>query len=114
MNQSSLTTGVVQSMLLTNQQDEGEAMEAVGSAAWFGWLEQATAFTFRDEVGHFTAHKTHAGNWRGESYWRATRRSHGPSTAITSARPPGSPPNTCIRWHTRSRCASAMTIRNRE
>ena len=48
-----------------------------GIAAWFGWLEQATAFTFRDEAGHFTAHKTRAGNQRGGAYWRATRRSHG-------------------------------------
>jgi hypothetical protein len=36
-----------------------------------------TAFTFRDEAGHFTAHKTRAGNQRGGAYWRATRRRHG-------------------------------------
>jgi hypothetical protein len=40
-------------------------------------LEQATTFTFHDEVGHFTAHKTRAGNRRGGVYWRATRRLHG-------------------------------------
>ena len=77
MKQSSLTTGVVQGMILTYQQDGGEVTVEVGSAAWFLWLEQATAFTFRDEAGHFTAHKTRAGNRRGGSYWRATRRSHG-------------------------------------
>lgn len=77
MKHSSHTTGVVQGMLLTFQHDGGEVAAEVGSAAWFEWLEQATAFTFRDDVGHFTAHKTQAGNRRGGSYWRATRRSHG-------------------------------------
>jgi predicted ATPase/DNA-binding CsgD family transcriptional regulator len=77
MKQSSLTTGVVKAMILTYQQEEGEARAEVGSAAWFAWLDRATAFTFRDEVGHFTAHKTRAGNRRGRTYWRATRRSHG-------------------------------------
>ena len=64
MKQSSLTTGVVQALILTYQQDEGEATAAVDSAAWLEWLEQASAFTFRDEAGHFTAHKTRAGNQR--------------------------------------------------
>src|SRR5258708_21679379 len=77
MKQSSLTTGVVQGMILTFQQDGSEVKAEIGSAAWFRWLEQATAFTFRDEAGHFTAHKTRAGNRRGGSYWRAIRRSQG-------------------------------------
>src|SRR5579884_1835587 len=77
MKQSSLTTGVVQAMILTYQQEEGEARAVVGSAAWFRWLEQATVFTFHDEVGHFTAHKTRAANQRGGIYWRATRRRQG-------------------------------------
>jgi hypothetical protein len=81
MKQSSNTTGVVQAMLLTFQQDGGEATAAVGSAAWFRWLEQATSFTYRDEVGHFTAHKTRAGNQRGKVYWRAIRRIHGRLTS---------------------------------
>ena len=77
MKQSPLTTGVVRAMILTYQQDEVEATVEVGSTVWFWWLEQATTFTFRDEAGHFTAHKTHAGNQRGGTYWRATRRRHG-------------------------------------
>jgi predicted ATPase/DNA-binding CsgD family transcriptional regulator len=77
MKQSSLTTGIVQGTILTYQQEEGEATAEVGSAAWFDWLEQATAFTYRDEVGHFTAHKTRAGNQRGGAYWRASRRRGG-------------------------------------
>src|SRR5215472_3393969 len=71
------TTGMVQGMILTYQQHSVEVTAEVGSAAWFGWLERATAFTFRDAVGQFTAQKTRAGNRRGGSYWRATRRSHG-------------------------------------
>src|SRR5947209_6238939 len=94
MKQSSLTTGMVQGMILTYQQDEGEVTVEVGSAAWFRWLEQATAFRFRDDIGHFTAHKTQAGNRRGGAYWRATRRLHGrlasyylgPSTCLTPER----------------------------
>ena len=97
MKQSSLTTGVVQGMILTAQQEDGEVTAEVGSAAWFRWLEQATAFTFRDEAGQFTAHKTHAGNRRGGSYWRATRRSQGrlasyylgPSARLTFEHLPG-------------------------
>jgi hypothetical protein len=77
MKQTSPTTGVIQGMILTYQQDGGEVTAEVGSAAWFLWLEQATAFTFQDDAGHFTAHKTHAGHRRGRSYWRATRRRQG-------------------------------------
>ncbi|HKF35262.1 MAG TPA: AAA family ATPase, partial [Ktedonobacteraceae bacterium] len=77
MQHSTLTTGAVQGMILTYQQEGVDMTAAVGSAAWFRWLEHATAFTFRDEAGQFTAHKTQAGNRRGGSYWRATRRSHG-------------------------------------
>ena len=77
MKQSSHMTGVVQDMILTFEHEGGEATAAVGSAAWFQWLEQATSFTFRDAAGHFTAQKTQAGNRRGGAYWRATRRLHG-------------------------------------
>src|SRR5215470_10342599 len=77
MQHSSLTTGVIQDMILTYQQEGVDLTAEVGSAAWFRWLEHATAFTFRDEAGQFTAQKTRAGNRRGGSYWRATRRSHG-------------------------------------
>src|SRR5215472_6516442 len=90
------TTGVVQDMILTYQQQGVDVTVEVGSAAWFGWLEQATAFTFRDAAGQFTAQKTRAGNRRGGSYWRATRRSHGrlvsyylgASTRLTAKRMP--------------------------
>jgi hypothetical protein len=55
MKQSSLTTGVVQGSMLTFQQACGAVTAEVGSVAWFRWLEQAMAFTFRDAAGHFTA-----------------------------------------------------------
>jgi predicted ATPase/DNA-binding CsgD family transcriptional regulator len=58
-------------------QDAGAVRVEVGSDAWFEWLELATSFRFVDEVGQFTAQKTHAGNRRGQAYWRATRRRHG-------------------------------------
>jgi hypothetical protein len=77
MKQSSPTTGVVQAGMLTFQQEGGAVTAQVGSAAWFGWLEQATSFTFRDEAGHFTAQKTQAGHRRGGAYWRARRRRQG-------------------------------------
>jgi hypothetical protein len=77
MKQSSLTTGIVQGTILTYQKDYGEATGEVYSATWFRWLEQATAFTFHDEVGHFTAHKTRTCNQRGGAYWRATQRRGG-------------------------------------
>ena len=77
MKQSSHTTGVVQAMILTAGQEGDDVMVEVGSPAWFRWLEQATAFRFSDDAGHFTAHKARAGNRRGGAYWRATRRHHG-------------------------------------
>ena len=43
---------------------------AVGSPAWFAWLEQASRFAFRGPTGTFTArHESHG---RG-AYWRAYR-----------------------------------------
>src|SRR4051794_7642148 len=44
---------------------------AVGSPAWFAWLEQASLFAFRSSAGGFTARReTRA---RGGGYWRAYR-----------------------------------------
>ena len=77
MKQRSPTTGTVHGEILISPQDGNVVTIAVDSSAWFAWLERAASFQFRDEEGHFTAHKTHAGNRRGGSYWRATRRSHG-------------------------------------
>lgn len=52
-------------------------MIAVDTPAWWSWLENATSFTFKNEEGSFTAHKTRASNGRGGWYWYAYRRQHG-------------------------------------
>ena len=48
---------------------------AVGSPAWFAWLEEATAFAFTSVQGSFTARKER----RGQSgwYWKAYRKRDG-------------------------------------
>ncbi len=50
---------------------------AVGTRAWFAWLETATTFRVLLDDGHFTARKERASNGRGGLYWRAYRRQHG-------------------------------------
>src|SRR5258705_4855304 len=49
----------------------GAAPIAVGSPAWFAWLEQASLFAFRSGAGGFTARRE--GRARGGGYWRAYR-----------------------------------------
>src|SRR5436309_5560399 len=44
---------------------------AVGSPAWFDWLEQASLFAFRSAAGSFTARREKRA--RGGAYWRAYR-----------------------------------------
>ncbi|GHO97003.1 hypothetical protein KSF_070510 [Reticulibacter mediterranei] len=77
MKQRSSLKSTIHGETLSYQHGGETATITVGSSGWFAWLENATSFTFRNEEGHFTAHKTQAGNRRGTSYWRATRRSHG-------------------------------------
>src|SRR5579884_1961020 len=77
MKQHSPSAGSIHDDVLTYQLDGREVRLTLDSSAWFTWLDSATSFTFRSEEGHFTAHKTRAGNRRGGAYWRATRRSHG-------------------------------------
>lgn len=48
---------------------------AVGSPAWFAWLEQATMFAFVRPVGRFTARKEQGA--RGGAYWKAYRTHEG-------------------------------------
>src|SRR5436305_9971215 len=49
----------------------GAAPIAVGSPAWFAWLEQASLFAFRSSAGGFTARRESRA--RGAGYWRAYR-----------------------------------------
>lgn len=48
---------------------------AVGTDAWFAWLETATAFVFTSAAGHFTARKERRA--RGTWYWKAYRTDQG-------------------------------------
>jgi LuxR family transcriptional regulator, maltose regulon positive regulatory protein len=49
----------------------GEQHLAVGSPAWFRWVETAMAFTFAGQQGRFTARRERTGSGRGGWYWRA-------------------------------------------
>jgi hypothetical protein len=48
---------------------------AVGSPAWYAWLDQASTFAFRSAEGGFTARKEHRG--QSGSYWKAYRKRDG-------------------------------------
>jgi LuxR family maltose regulon positive regulatory protein len=56
---------------LTLRQPDEEHTIAVGSPAWFRWLETATAFTFASSYGTFTARRERSSSGRGDWYWRA-------------------------------------------
>ena len=48
---------------------------AVGTPAWYAWLEEATTFAFTGEQGRFTARKERSG--RSGWYWKAYRKREG-------------------------------------
>jgi hypothetical protein len=48
---------------------------AVGTPAWFAWLEEAITFAFASEQGSFTARKERSG--RSGWYWKAYRKRDG-------------------------------------
>jgi LuxR family transcriptional regulator, maltose regulon positive regulatory protein len=56
---------------LTLSERDAEHRIAVGSPAWFTWLETATAFTFASSHGTFTARRERSSSRRGDWYWRA-------------------------------------------
>src|SRR5215216_1171580 len=56
---------------LTLREPDAEHTIAVGSPAWFSWLETATAFTFASAHGTFTARRERSSSGRGDWYWRA-------------------------------------------
>src|SRR4051794_33511545 len=56
---------------LTLSQPDAEHTIAVGTAAWFTWLETAMAFTFASAHGTFTARRERSSSGRGGWYWRA-------------------------------------------
>ena len=69
-NQS--TPKVVSGILYTNDEYTGTA---VGSTAWFLWLNLATTFYYEGRIGTFTAHRE--SRQRGGMYWIAYRRRAG-------------------------------------
>jgi len=56
---------------LTLREPDAEHTIAVGSSAWFEWLETATGFTFACAHGTFTARRERSSSGRGAWYWRA-------------------------------------------
>jgi LuxR family maltose regulon positive regulatory protein len=57
-----------------------ESQIAVGTPAWYAWLEAATLFSFASEEGAFTARKER--RQRGGWYWKAYRTHQGKLTRI--------------------------------
>lgn len=56
---------------LTLTRSDGAQTIAVGTPAWFAWLETATSFMFVGAHGTFTARRERASSGRGAWYWRA-------------------------------------------
>jgi len=77
MDQLFATRGVVLDATLVYQQDGRQVTLSVGTSSWLAWVQTATSFTFKNEEGSFTAHKTRASNGRGGWYWYASRRWRG-------------------------------------
>ena len=63
---------VVSGILYT---DDAFTGTAVGSPAWFAWLDTASSFYFEGKTGTFTAHRER--RQRGGLYWVAYRRRAG-------------------------------------
>jgi LuxR family maltose regulon positive regulatory protein len=63
------STPLVSGATLTNLTD-GEKQIAVGTAAWYDWLDTAGTFAFRAGEGNFTARKEGHGSAAGNSAWR--------------------------------------------
>jgi predicted ATPase/DNA-binding CsgD family transcriptional regulator len=63
--------------ILRYQEQGREQVVPVGTADWYDWLLNASAFTFHASSGQFTARKEKAGNKRGRWYWKAYYRQAG-------------------------------------
>lgn len=73
------TPAVESGLLLVSEGGDATAAEprviVVGTGEWYAWLEQATVFTFANNLCKFTARKERF--QRGGWYWRAYRRRFG-------------------------------------
>src|SRR6266540_2691570 len=56
---------------------------AVGTPAWYAWLEGATSFAFFGVSGHFTARKER--RRQGDGYWTAYRKRGGGALRVVAA-----------------------------
>src|SRR4029450_12805569 len=68
------TTTQVAGATLVARLDDARAI-AVGTPAWYTWLEGATTFAFVGVGGSFTARKEH--RRRMDGYWKAFRKRAG-------------------------------------
>jgi LuxR family maltose regulon positive regulatory protein len=82
MDRITRTSGNVRENTVVAQHGGRQVLIPVGTPAWYTWLATATAFTFTNEEGSFTAHKARASNGRGGWYWYASRRRRGHLTTI--------------------------------
>jgi predicted ATPase/DNA-binding CsgD family transcriptional regulator len=62
---------------LLYQKQGHEQFVRVGTPAWYTWLQQARAFTFRTSSRQYTVRKEQASNRRGGWYWKAYYRRAG-------------------------------------
>jgi LuxR family maltose regulon positive regulatory protein len=70
-------TPTVTGNILRYQEQGLDQVVRVGTPAWYTWLQNARAFTYRASSGKFTARKEQAGNKRGGWYWKAYYRQAG-------------------------------------
>jgi LuxR family maltose regulon positive regulatory protein len=77
MHSPATTRALVLDETLIYQRNGRQITITVGSPAWYTWLQDATAFTFKNDEGHFSAHKARSSNRRGSWYWYAYRRQRG-------------------------------------
>ena len=68
------TTPRVAGATLVARADDARAI-AVGTPAWYAWLEGATTFAFVGAAGSFTARKER--RRRADGYWKAYRKRAG-------------------------------------
>jgi LuxR family transcriptional regulator, maltose regulon positive regulatory protein len=68
---------IVHYLTLTPAPSEHAEAIAVGSPAWFAWLQGATRFRLATPQGLITVRKERSGGGRGGWYWRAYRKQRG-------------------------------------
>src|SRR5262250_2935710 len=80
---------IVQGDTLVYQQDGHAQALAVGTPAWYSWLETASTFAFVSDCGTFTARRERSGHKRGGWYWKAYRKQRGKLSSTYLGKPEG-------------------------